>query len=312
MNTVSQIETKIGTLRQIPINKMMLRFYTKLLVLFTFLLVIAGGLVTSTKSGLAVPDWPLSYGQVMPPMVGGIRYEHSHRLVASLVGFMTLILTFWIGCSEKRAWLRRAGIVAFFMVVMQGILGGLTVLYLLPAPISIAHACLAQTFFVFTVCLAYFVSKEWTNPKPLKLEESKVSILKNFLIIAVALIYLQLILGASFRHTGNRYLLIPHIIGAFLVLIQLVGTLVAVLKNLEGEKRFTQPAVFSGILVLFQLFLGLGAFIFVVSLKSIDIEMPFWHVFFITAHQTIGALLLASITFLTVRFFRLIQISRTV
>src|SRR3989338_10054325 len=106
---------------------MWLRLYTKILVVMTFLLVIAGGLVTSTKSGLSVPDWPLSYGQLMPPMVGGIRYEHTHRMIATLVGLMTLVLAVWLGCSERRKWVRWAGIGALGLVVAQGILGGMTV-----------------------------------------------------------------------------------------------------------------------------------------------------------------------------------------
>src|SRR3990167_5697725 len=125
--------------------------YTKLLAAVTFLLIIAGGLVTSTKSGLSVPDWPLSYGKLMPPMVGGVRYEHTNRMIASLVGFMTLVLTLWLGFKESRTWVRWTGIAAFGAVVIQGILGGLTVIYLLPAPVSIFHACLAQTFFALAI-----------------------------------------------------------------------------------------------------------------------------------------------------------------
>src|SRR3989338_2547310 len=94
--------------------------YAKLLAGTTFLLVIAGGLVTSTGSGLAVPDWPLSYGKLMPPMGGGIRFEHTHRMIASRVGLMTLVFSLWLGFSERKRWLRWAGIAAFGMVVAQG------------------------------------------------------------------------------------------------------------------------------------------------------------------------------------------------
>ena len=127
---------------------------SRLLVAATFLLLIAGGLVTSTGSGLAVPDWPLSYGQWMPPMVGGILYEHGHRMIAATVGLLTLILTLWIGFSEKRRWVRLLAIAAFAAVVLQGILGGLTVLWQLPAAVSVAHAMLGQTFFVLVALLA--------------------------------------------------------------------------------------------------------------------------------------------------------------
>src|SRR3989338_4154315 len=142
-------------------NQLWLARYTKLLVGVTFFLIIVGGVVTSTKSGLSVPDWPLSYGKLMPKMVGGVRYEHTHRMIASLVGIMTLALSLWLGFKESRTWVRWAGIIAFGAVVLQGVLGGLTVIYLLPAPISIFHACFAQTFFALIVSLAFFTSKEW-------------------------------------------------------------------------------------------------------------------------------------------------------
>src|SRR3989338_726134 len=148
----------------IPHSSVWLSRYTKLLAGVTFLLIIAGGLVTSTDSGLAVPDWPLSYGQFMPPMVGGIRYEHSHRLIAASVGLMTILLVGWLMAVERRRWVRWLGIAALGTVVLQGILGGLTVLYLLPDPVSIFHACLAQTFFALIVALAFFTSREWFSP----------------------------------------------------------------------------------------------------------------------------------------------------
>ena len=138
----------------------------KALVAATFLLLIAGGLVTSTDSGLSVPDWPTTYGQNMftfPPShwVGGIRFEHSHRLIAATVGFLTVCLAVWIGIADTRRWMKVLGGVAVFAVVLQGVLGGLTVKYLLPTPISVAHACLAQTFFCLTVALAIFTSHSW-------------------------------------------------------------------------------------------------------------------------------------------------------
>ncbi len=101
--------------------------------------------MTSTGSGLAVPDWPTTYGWSMftfplDKMVGGIRYEHGHRLIASSVGMLTIVLTVWLWFVERRRWLRRLGVAALAAVCAQGLLGGLTVLFFLPAPISIAHA----------------------------------------------------------------------------------------------------------------------------------------------------------------------------
>src|SRR4051812_7071665 len=118
-----------------------------LLACCTLLLVIAGGLVTSRDAGLSVPDWPLSYGQLMPPMEGGILYEHGHRMIATTVGLFTIVSMIWLYRSERRRWLRWLGAIALVAVIAQGVLGGLTVLLLLPWWISTAHACLAQLFF---------------------------------------------------------------------------------------------------------------------------------------------------------------------
>src|SRR5437667_10589411 len=108
---------------------------------FTALLIFVGGLVTSTESGLSVPDWPTTYGWNMftfpfSKWVGGIFYEHTHRLMASFVGFLTVILTGWIWLSEERRWMKWLTTAALGTVILQGVLGGLTVLFLLPAPVS--------------------------------------------------------------------------------------------------------------------------------------------------------------------------------
>ena len=112
----------------------------------TLLLIVAGALVTSNEAGLAVPDWPLSYGTWMPPMVGGIFYEHGHRMIGASVGLLTIILALWLWRAERRSWLRRLGFIGVAAVVLQGVLGGITVLYLLPWPVSVGHASLAQLF----------------------------------------------------------------------------------------------------------------------------------------------------------------------
>ena len=145
---------------------MWLNRFNRFLVFATFCLIIAGGLVTSTDSGLSVPDWPKSYGMWMPPMVGGVFYEHGHRMVASFVGFLTVIFTAWLWIKEPRKWVRVLGSIALAAVITQGVLGGLTVLYFLPTSISVAHATLAQSFFCLTVALSLFTSREWKQPQP--------------------------------------------------------------------------------------------------------------------------------------------------
>src|SRR5688500_10780087 len=144
----------------------MLPLFAALVAASTAVLIFAGGMVTSTGSGLSVPDWPNTYGWFMftfpvDKWVGGIFYEHSHRLIASTVGFLIMVLAFWLWRAEPRAWVRRLAFIALAAVITQGILGGITVLWYLPDAISIAHASLAQIVFCLTVTIALVTSPGW-------------------------------------------------------------------------------------------------------------------------------------------------------
>lgn len=165
----------------------------------TFLLLIAGGLVTSTGSGLAVPDWPLSYGMLFPPMVGGILYEHGHRMIAGVVALMTVGLTLWVQRRETRPPIRRLAWVAVGAVLLQALLGGLTVLLLLPTAISMGHFALASAFFCVVVSLALFTSPGWER---MPRAASSSGTLRTLSGIAVVSVYIQMLLGAWVRHTG--------------------------------------------------------------------------------------------------------------
>jgi cytochrome c oxidase assembly protein subunit 15 len=156
---------------------------------------------------LSVPDWPNSYGQNMflfPPSqwVGNIFYEHTHRLIASSVGFMTVILAVWLTMSDSRRWVKTLGWCALGAVIAQGVLGGLTVLFLLPTSISVAHGVLAQTFFVITIVLAYSQSRE-RREREIALDEPTHFALGKWALAVAALVYIQLILGAVMRHTES-------------------------------------------------------------------------------------------------------------
>jgi cytochrome c oxidase assembly protein subunit 15 len=152
-------------------NKGLHRF--ALLVTFaTFILILAGALVTSNGAGLAAPDWPLSYGQFFPPMVGNLFYEHGHRLIASTVGLLVIALNIYLWRSEPRRWVRRLGLVALGVVITQGLLGGATVLLQLPLAVSTAHATLAQIFFCLTVSIAIFTAPEWRQTRE-RVEDGK-------------------------------------------------------------------------------------------------------------------------------------------
>lgn len=179
--------------------------YAVALACATLGLVFAGGLVTSKGAGLAVPDWPLSYGTLMPEgwfRAENVRAEHSHRMIAGTIGIATLILTIWIWRVELRRWVRFTALGALLAVIAQAILGGLTVLHMLPAPISVSHALLGQTFFCLTVALAVFTSPAWRKTPP-TLESGRGLHLPKLCFLLVTVIFIQLFLGAVMRHTES-------------------------------------------------------------------------------------------------------------
>jgi cytochrome c oxidase assembly protein subunit 15 len=167
----------------------------------TVLLLAAGGLVTSTGSGLAVPDWPLSFGQVFPPMQNGVLFEHGHRLIAATIGILTVVLALWFARREPRAWVRRLAWMAVAAVVAQGLLGGLTVLLRLPPAVSVAHALLAQAFFGLCVTMAVVTGPTWlADGSPL--DDPGRPPLHVLAAAAAGIVYVQTFLGAWMRHTG--------------------------------------------------------------------------------------------------------------
>src|SRR5262245_42338082 len=193
----------------------MLPVFAAMVAASTAVLIFAGGLVTSTGSGLSVPDWPNTYGWFMwtfplSRMVGGIFYEHLHRLVASTVGFLIVVLAIWLWRAEPRPWVRRLGYLALAAVVTQGILGGITVLWYLPDAISIAHASLAQIVFCLTTTIALVTSRGWQHgygsrlrlPAPGSRLPAKDNTLERIAILTTATIYIQIVIGATMRHTG--------------------------------------------------------------------------------------------------------------
>src|SRR6478752_2480136 len=172
----------------------MLHRFSKVVVAATILLLLAGSLVTSTATGLSVPDWPTTYGWNMftfPPSkwVGGIFYEHGHRLIASSVGFLTIVLAAWLWFADPRRWMKRLGLAALGAVILQGVLGGVTVLFFLPTAISSAHAGLAEIFFCMTIAIALFTSKSWMRGDDAVDDE----MLRRVATTTTALIYVQIL-----------------------------------------------------------------------------------------------------------------------
>jgi heme a synthase len=291
--------------------------YIKLVAAATVLLIAAGGMVTSTGSGLSVPDWPNTYGQFMfsyplETMVGGIFYEHGHRMIASTVGFLTIILAAWTWMVEPRRWMRWLAVMALGAVILQGILGGITVLYLLPAPVSIGHAGLAQLFFCITVSLALFTSPSWRHPRQPPVDDAT---LRTVTLTTTVLVYCQILAGATMRHIeagmaipdfplAFGHLLPPvwntgiavhfvHRVGAVLVTLAVLAGAGHVWYHHRARRELVRPATLLVLFVLVQV--TLGAFVIWSGLQPIVN----------TAHVVNGALVLSTSLVLTLRSRRI-------
>ena len=293
--------------------------YLRFMVLATLFLIVAGGLVTSQDYGLAVPDWPKSYGMWFPPMIGGVFYEHGHRMIASFVGFLTVVLTAWLWLKEPRKGVRLLGAGALLLVIVQGIFGGITVLYFLPTWVSTVHATLAQTFFCLIVGLTVLTSSGWIDADKNPSRVSGPNPTVRFAVTA-ALIFIQLVLGSWMRHS-NAALAIPdfplafgkvipdfttpeiaihfsHRVGALIVLVFTLSNFAVVLRTYKTEKRILRPVVLSMILVLVQITLGA----FTIWKKTAVVVA--------TSHVVVGAVILATSLLITLRSYRLFSESR--
>ena len=286
------------------------------LMVATLLLIAIGASVTSTGSGLAVPDWPLSFGQVFPPMVGGVLYEHSHRMAAAVVGMLTVALMIVMTRWESRAWLQWISRTAVLAVVLQGLLGGITVLWLLPTAVSVSHACLAQAFLCLTVTLAVCTGSGWQQQWASR-EEASQPRLVVLASVTTGIIYIQLILGALMRHTGAGLAipdfplafggLVPpldspgvlihflHRVGALVVTLCIAWTVARVIRQHADERQLLRPALTLSGLLLVQLTLG------ALTIWTRRAVLP------VTAHVAVGAAVLATSLFLTLRSVHLLS-----
>lgn len=278
--------------------------FSILLALATFFLIIAGAAVTSNEAGLSVPDWPLSYGKVMPNMTGGVFYEHGHRMVASTVGFLTVIMAVWLWMKEPRPWMKKLGLAAVGLVILQGLLGGLTVLLQLPKWVSIGHACLAQLFFSTTVAMTIFLSKDWTVEQPQMVEDHGWPSLRSFAAAVPFVILAQLLMGAAFRH--NAAGIIPHIAGAFVVTGVVFTFGISLVTHYAQHKALSRVGWAMMGVVFIQLFLGVGAYLARTRMDSF--AQPGGELVAVTvAHVAVGALALATSVVGALEVFRCVQ-----
>jgi cytochrome c oxidase assembly protein subunit 15 len=269
----------------------------------TFPLLFIGGLVTSLGVGLAVPDWPTTFGYNMflypwSKMIGGIFYEHSHRLVASSVGVITIALAWTLWFRESRRWLRWLGIAALGLVIVQGILGGLRVV-LLQHTLAIIHACIAQAFFALTASLALFTSAEWRESVAQQLNADQ-GRLRRLATITTALIYLQTVFGAVLRHTGER--IDAHLTIAALVAIHVILLFLRIKRSPRDHAKLARPANFLSLLLLFQLALGAAAYF---GKFTAMLQWTFASIVLVTTtHLITGALMLVTSLVITLRAYR--------
>ncbi len=250
-----------------------LRRFSKFVAVSTLFLIFAGAMVTSTGSGLAVPDWPLSYGKLMPPMIGGIFYEHGHRMIAATVGFLTIIQALWLQRREPKRFVRILGWTSLAAVIAQGLLGGLTVLFLLPPAISIAHAGLAEIFFCINLSIAFFTSDAFIRMRQYQKGDAPV----RSTTALVTLVYVQILIGALMRHLGAGLAIpdfptsfgrwipqitslkvavnVAHRVGGFAVAIAIVIVALQLIR-FERNHPLRIVAAFLVVLVTAQIMLG--------------------------------------------------------
>ncbi len=270
----------------------------------TAVLLVVGGLVTSKGVGLAVPDWPTTFGYNMflypwSKMVGGIFYEHSHRLVASGVGFLTLVLAVLLWFREPRKWVRWLGTMALALVILQGVLGGLRVV-LLEQALAIVHGSLAQLFFALVVSLALFTSREWEEAhKGIQITEAER--IRRLCLLTTGFIFLQGFLGAVLRFTG--LFLEFHVLVAFLVAVHVLLVIFRLQRSGSRQRKFGVPALLLGVLLILQLALGFGSFVGKFAPLGLVLA-PGAVVALTTSHMFVGALMLATSVVLTLRCYR--------
>jgi cytochrome c oxidase assembly protein subunit 15 len=275
-------------------------------VCWTVLLLIAGALVTSNDAALSVPDWPLSYGTFTPPMVGGIRFEHSHRLIAGGLGLLSIALAVLVWKKEERRWLRWFSVIAVAGIAAQAVLGGEVVIKLLHYWLPVIHACFAQIVFAALLSIAVFTSRWWISDQP-QVEDTGSPSIHTLAIANSAVIYFQVILGAGFRH--KEIPVWPHMAGA-LVVLGMVICLAAVLR-----RRFEKSAAISKTRILLhailgtQLLLGLGAYWSRLTTADAPQPMPLM-VTLTVLHTVVGAILFGVSILIVLLCYRLVPRKR--
>lgn len=275
----------------------------------TFIVIVMGALVTSEDAGLSVPDWPTSYGHILrlPPWVGGIVYEHSHRMIAGATGIFTIVIAFWTLFADRRHWMKVLGFAALATIIVQGVLGGITVLHFLPPAVSTAHSAVGQTFFCIAVAIAIFTGRKWVEAHPTPVDDQGHPKVFVLCLYSIGILYVQLVLGGMFRHHGMSWW--PHVLNAVAVALILTWTAVRALVEFPTIQAIRRPAMLVLFILVIQLMLGFAAFL--TRIVWVGEQANNTMVFTTVAHTSVGALLLATASVLTIQVWRHIAMPQT-
>jgi cytochrome c oxidase assembly protein subunit 15 len=266
-------------------------------------LICSGGMVTSKNVGLAVPDWPTTFGYNMflfpvSKWVGGILFEHTHRLIASAVGFLTIILAVWLWSSESRRWVRNLGLIALAGVILQGILGGLRVT-MLKDEIGIFHACIAQAFLALLVVIALVTTRFWRSLDEIDISRKNFAPIRALAVAITLAIYVQLALGATMRHQHRDLAILDFPTANGVWIPDTSATALAKINAWRDARGFSDVDAFQIWLQMIHRFvallIGIGVIAFcsrvwrnasqVAVLKNLSI----WWVVFLVGQLTLGA-----------------------
>jgi cytochrome c oxidase assembly protein subunit 15 len=276
--------------------------------LWTILLLIAGALVTSNDAALSVPDWPKSYGTWTPPMLGGVLYEDSHRKIAGVLGLLTVVLAIVIWVREKRHWLRSFGVIAVLGVIVQALLGGQVVIQLLHYWLPVIHACFAQIVFAAVLSIAVFTSRWWVSEQPQLEDRGSLSVHTVALLNSIV-IFLQVFLGAAFRH--QEMPIWPHIAGALAVLATVIWIAVVLRRRFSESRELSRARIMLHAIFGVQFLFGFAAYWSRLRTADAPQPMPLMVTLTVT-HTVIGALVFAVSVFLVLLCYRVVSRRREV
>ncbi len=293
----------------------------------TVMLLVAGGLVTTTGAGMAFRDWPTSDGENMLTYpfwkaAGDKFVEHGHRLMGALVGLITIAMAVAVWLGDRRRWVHWLAVIAVALVIAQGVLGGLRV-RADAVQLARLHGCVAPLFFALVAAIAVVTSKSWRLPQ--RLDDSRPARrLQRLAVFTVLLAYVQLVLGANLRHVvpnaspdSFRLALIFHLILAGALLVQAALLAVSVLRQSELRQWLKAPALSLLLLVTLQIALGAGTWVLkyswpagVLGQSQMAAEWTntagsFTQAATVTTHVVTGSLILATSLWLSLRLFRI-------